>query len=68
VSEKDEEFFRLIFIFPAFWSIDSDQERTRAMLAAASATAETKVAKVFLVGDNTYASTGVPGTHLEEFS
>jgi len=54
VSEKDEVFFRIVF--PNFWPIESEQERVRALLAAASATAETKVAKVFLVRDDTYAS------------
>jgi len=54
MDEKDEEFFRLVY--PGFWPIESEAEREKAQLAALAATAETKVAKVFLVGDNTWAT------------
>ena len=54
LDEKDEEFFRLVF--PGFWSIESEQERAMATQAALAATAQTKVVKVFLVDDNTWAS------------
>ena len=54
VDEKDEEFFRLVF--PSFWSIESEVEREKVAKAALQATAETKVAKVFPVRDNTWAS------------
>jgi hypothetical protein len=54
VSEKDDEFFSLVF--PNFWSIEGDTERVKAILAAQAVNAETKVAKVFLVHDNTWAS------------
>jgi hypothetical protein len=42
----DERYFQVIF--PAFWSIESAKERSRALRAAVRATRETKVAKVFL--------------------
>ncbi|HOJ13411.1 MAG TPA: hypothetical protein PLS81_04775 [Deltaproteobacteria bacterium] len=54
VSEKDPEFFRLVY--PNFWEIESDEEKMKATIAASFATADTKVAKVILVGNNVWAS------------
>ncbi|MEZ6067482.1 MAG: YbjN domain-containing protein [Planctomycetaceae bacterium] len=54
VNEKDPEFFRLVF--PFFWEIESEAERTKAFSACNHANLETKVAKVFVVKDNTWAS------------
>jgi hypothetical protein len=54
VAEKDEEFFSLAY--PNFWSIESDPERAKVVDAALYATKETKVAKVFPVRDNTWAT------------
>lgn len=54
IDEKDEMFFRIVF--PNFWSIDSEEERRKVYEAAVYATAETKVAKVFPVGDNVWAT------------
>lgn len=54
VDDKDDVFFRLIY--PGFWSIESEEERTKVTQAALHATAQTKVAKVFMVRDNTWAS------------
>jgi hypothetical protein len=54
VDEDDEEFFRLVF--PNFWSIEDEDERARAYVAAHDATAQTKVAKVFVVKDDTWAT------------
>jgi hypothetical protein len=42
--EEDEEFFRLIF--PNFWPIESEDERTRAEAAALRVTNRLKVVKV----------------------
>jgi hypothetical protein len=53
-DDEDPTFFRLVF--PNFWSIESDAERLQALTAAQEATADTKVAKVFLVKDNVWAS------------
>ena len=53
-DDEDRMFFRLVF--PNFWSIDSDAERLQALSAAQESTADTKVAKVFLVRDNVWAS------------
>lgn len=46
VHEDDPEFFELVC--PRVWSIDSDEERTRAYWAANIASAETKGAKMFV--------------------
>jgi hypothetical protein len=54
IDEKDTDFVRLTF--PNFWSIESEDERKRATRAAMLATAKTKVAKVYLAGDNTWAA------------
>ncbi|MGE0192563.1 MAG: hypothetical protein AB7T63_11045 [Planctomycetota bacterium] len=54
IDERDPEFFRLVF--PNFWSIESDDERERVERAALKATADTKVAKVFPVREDTWAS------------
>ncbi len=54
IDDADPTFFRLVF--PNFWEIESDPERLQVLLAAQSATADTKVAKVFIVGDNVWAS------------
>lgn len=54
VDDDDPGYFRLLF--PNFWSIDSEAEHHRAMLAAAEVTAEIKVAKVYVLGDDTQAS------------
>jgi hypothetical protein len=54
IDEKDPDFLRLAF--PNFWSIESEEERKRATSSAMTATAKTKVAKVYLAGDNTWAA------------
>lgn len=54
VDENDEQYFRLIF--PNFWPIEDDAERQKVLAAADHATAETKVAKVFTVRDNVWAT------------
>ncbi len=54
VDENDEQYFRLIF--PNFWPIESEAERAKVLAAADHATAETKVAKVFTVRDNVWAT------------
>lgn len=53
-EEADELFMRLVF--PNFWSIDTETERLQIAQASTLATANTKVAKVFPVGDNVWAS------------
>ena len=53
-DEKDEHFFRLVF--PSFWAIESEDERRKVQKAALEATAEIKVAKVFPVRDNVWAT------------
>ena len=54
IDEADPMFFRLIF--PNFWSIDDEEERARVAAASLEACRSTKVAKVFPVQDNTWAS------------
>jgi len=54
VDDDDPHYFRLLF--PNFWSIDGVAERQRALLAASEVTAEIKVAKVYILGDDTQAT------------
>lgn len=54
VSDTDEAYFRLVF--PNFWDIESEAEREKAYEAAHNASAQTKVAKVYLVKDGTWAA------------
>lgn len=54
VSEKDDEYFQLVF--PNFWKIESEEERLKVEKAAIAATAGTKVAKVYPVCDNVWAT------------
>lgn len=69
-DEKDPNYFRLIF--PNFWSIDSEAERQKVLVAADYATGRTKVAKVHTVQNNVWASTemffGKPEQFKEVFS
>lgn len=53
-DDKDEVYFRLLM--PNFWSIENEPERRKVLKAAAFANAQTKVAKIFPLGDNTCAS------------
>jgi hypothetical protein len=54
LSENDLEFIRVVFA--GFWPIEDQDERARALAAAHHATAQTKVAKVFLVEDNVWSA------------
>ncbi|MEN8220285.1 MAG: hypothetical protein ABFS56_28825 [Pseudomonadota bacterium] len=54
VSENDPEFFRIVL--PNIWFIESKKERQKALVAADYATAEIKVAKVLVVGDQVWVS------------
>ena len=53
IDEKDEMYFRVVY--PGFWPIQSEVERGRVIKAAMEATASTKVAKVFPVGNDVWA-------------
>lgn len=70
LDQDDPTFFRIVF--PNFWSIDDDAERARAMHAAHEATCNAKVAKVFLVDDNVWATielfTSTPGEPMRVFA
>lgn len=57
VDETDEEFFRIVY--PNFWPIEDESERAKVKEASGVATAQTKVAKVFPVNDNTWASSEI---------
>jgi hypothetical protein len=54
LDEQDEQFFRIVF--PNFWPIDGEEERWRVLLAADYTNAKLKVAKVFTVEDNVFAT------------
>lgn len=64
LEENDEEYFRLVF--PTFWSIESSEERKKVERAALKATADTKVAKVFPVRDDTWAAVELFASSLDD--
>lgn len=66
LDENDEQFYRLAF--PNFWSIDDEDERERVIHAASHATTKTKVAKIFPVKDDTWASVELFLSGPEEFN
>ena len=65
ISEKGDEFFRLVY--PNFWEIESDEERIKAYIAASTATANVKVVKVHPQGDNVWASIEMFISPMENF-
>ena len=65
ISEDDDVFFSLAY--PNFWEIESEEERVRAAIAASTATANVKVAKVFPRGDNVWASIEMFLSPMESF-
>jgi hypothetical protein len=54
LDQQDPEFYRICLL--NFWSIDDEIERNQVINAAQKATSKTKVAKVFTVRDDTWAS------------
>lgn len=54
LDEEDELFFHLIY--PAFWSVENDDEWAEVCDAALQATASTKVAKIIVVDDQVHAA------------
>jgi hypothetical protein len=54
IDPKDAGYFRLVF--PNFWAIEDEESRYRAIVAAHHATSRVKVAKVFVVRDDTWVS------------
>ena len=54
IDEDDEDFFRLVF--PSFWPIESEEERLHVLIASQHATSKAKVAKIYMVGDDTWGS------------
>lgn len=53
LDDEDDEFFRIVY--PNFWGIESEPELAEVKEAALNATIRVKVAKVFPVGDSTWA-------------
>lgn len=62
-DEADQSFVRIVH--PNFWSIDDEDERSRVEQASLKATAETKVAKVFPIEDDTWASIELFSSSIE---
>jgi hypothetical protein len=54
VDAQDPQFFRIIF--PNFWEIRGQEQRMKVLAAADAATGKTKVAKVFTVDNDVWAS------------
>ena len=54
VNENDPEFFRMVLA--NIWSIDSEEERTRAYKVVNGINAEKKVGKIYLTNDNVWVA------------
>jgi hypothetical protein len=65
VNENDLQYFRVVF--PNFWKIGSETEKAKVAIAAAYASSKTKVAKAFILGDNTTISAEVYLTDPYDF-
>ncbi len=50
-----EEPFYVRLLFPNFWTIESDEERVRALVEANEVSASTKVVKLNIIRDNMWA-------------
>ncbi len=66
IDEDDEEFFRLVF--PNFGASKAKKQRERVEKAALYATAKTKVAKVFPVRNNVWATIEMFISPIEDLS
>lgn len=64
-AENDKEFFRLAL--PNFWPIESEDERRKVVAAANAATGSVKVGKVFMIGDNVWATVELLVDPIENF-
>ena len=64
LDDTDTGFFRIVF--PNFWPIESESERVKVEKAALAATAGIKVAKVFPVSDNVWATIELFTTDIEQ--
>jgi hypothetical protein len=54
VEEQDERYFRLIY--PNFWSLETPEERAKALEAMGAVNANLKVVKVYPVNNDTTAA------------
>lgn len=57
IDTSDASFFRLVY--PQFWRIEDGEELARVLLAANTANAKTKVAKVYVLGNLTDTSASI---------
>lgn len=64
-EESDLQYFRLTY--PAFWSIESAQERALMLESAASVNAQMKVTKIYPVQDDTWAAIELYMVKVEDF-
>ena len=65
INDDDPEFFRIVF--PNFWPIESEEERIKAVQSADYSNAKCKVAKIFTVESNTWATIEVFLSKPEDF-
>lgn len=54
VREDDLEYFTVVL--PNFWEIESERERLQVLIAADAANAKSKVSKIYIIKDNTWAA------------
>ncbi|ADN02580.1 hypothetical protein [Spirochaeta thermophila] len=66
VDEEDPEYFSIIY--PNFWEIESEDEYQQVLVAADYVTALSKVAKVYIVDDNVWATVEMILPSPEDFA
>ncbi|AEJ61961.1 hypothetical protein Spith_1701 [Spirochaeta thermophila DSM 6578] len=66
VDEDDPEYFSIIY--PNFWEIESEEEHAQALVATDYATAISKVAKIYIVDANVWASVEMVLPQPEDFT
>jgi hypothetical protein len=64
-EENDPTYFRLVF--PNFWEIESDDERSQILYAVGEVNADLKVIKLYPVRDNVWASVEMFLDPIENF-
>lgn len=65
VRQDDPEYFSIVM--PNFWEIESQQEYLQVLVAADSANAKSKVAKVYTLKNNTWAAVEIFVSKPEDF-
>lgn len=65
IDENDNLYFRLIY--PNFWEIENEQERSDVLIASTVANSDIKCAKIFMLRDNVWAVVEIFLAHPDDY-